>query len=371
MKHYRRLLNEGKSDLFSILPSEYNNKTHKETLAYALGAALYMPADKENWSNLILLSDVYASITTIILDLEDALEDNKIDCALENIKKELSIVQAEFEKNPNMDIPLVFIRVRDSHMMKDMDELLHFLKENSDNMILTGFVFPKFGDRDNRYCVERYMNELKRLNEKYISKDNPYHNYFYCMPVLESSNLVLHSTREKDFTQTVLPSLKGENNQYVLNVRLGGTDISGLFSLRRTVETTIYDLAVVRDALSFFLNHLLSAPENFVVSGVVWEYFYSQDSFLKEISMDKANGIYGKTVIHPSHVPVVNAFQVVTNEEYRDAKMILSNSSGVMKSSAGNKMNEVKPHSLWALSILRRSKVFGVLNPFSTVTELI
>ena len=87
------------------------------------------------------------------------------------------------------------------------------------------------------------------------------------------------------------------------------------------------------------------------------------DGLLREIVLDKANGLTGKTVIHPTHVGAVHALSVVTHEEYADATDILGRQSaggGVLASRYGNKMNEAKPHRAWAERILCRAAMFGV-----------
>ncbi|RLC13175.1 MAG: citrate lyase subunit beta, partial [Deltaproteobacteria bacterium] len=88
------------------------------------------------------------------------------------------------------------------------------------------------------------------------------------------------------------------------------------------------------------------------------------DGLIYEVLLDKANGLIGKTVIHPSHIIPVQSMYVVDHEEYTDACSILENNgkTGVMKSSFQNKMNETKPHMNWAKKILRRAKVYGVFN---------
>ena len=83
---------------------------------------------------------------------------------------------------------------------------------------------------------------------------------------------------------------------------------------------------------------------------------------IREALLDQANGLSGKTAIHPSHVAVVNALSVVSSEEYRDALDVVSAgpAAGVMPSESGNKMNEVRPHHTWARRTLLRARVFGV-----------
>ena len=88
---------------------------------------------------------------------------------------------------------------------------------------------------------------------------------------------------------------------------------------------------------------------SYVVAGPVWEYFSATermfkpqlrespfvaheeralrtkliaadlDGLIREVVLDRANGLTGKTVIHPVHVAAVHALSVVTAEEYADA----------------------------------------------------
>ncbi|GMA88387.1 hypothetical protein GCM10025868_36370 [Angustibacter aerolatus] len=87
------------------------------------------------------------------------------------------------------------------------------------------------------------------------------------------------------------------------------------------------------------------------------------DTLIREIALDKANGLCGKTVIHPSHVRAVHALSVVTHEEFSDASDVLGDdmvAGGVKASGYRNKMNESKPHRAWAERTMRRARVFGV-----------
>ncbi|MCZ7176261.1 HpcH/HpaI aldolase/citrate lyase family protein, partial [Salmonella enterica] len=75
----------------------------------------------------------------------------------------------------------------------------------------------------------------------------------------------------------------------------------------------------------------------------------ANDGLIREVLLDKLNGISGKTCIHPTHIVPVNSQYVISKEEYYDAKRILDSTNGqvgVFKSEKGNKMNEVKPHLL-------------------------
>ena len=89
--------------------------------------------------------------------------------------------------------------------------------------------------------------------------------------------------------------------------------------------------------------------------------------------MDRLNGLIGKTIIHPTHIDPVNAMYVVSHEDFVDAQGILlfDGQIGVQKSEYGNKMNEMKPHKMWAQRIIMRAEVFGVFNPQVTHLDLL
>jgi hypothetical protein len=157
---------------------------------------------------------------------------------------------------------------------------------------------------------------------------------------------------------------------------------------------TAYDVQIVASVIADVVNVLGRADgTGFTVTGPVWEYFRVQermfkpqlrrspflegeveelretliehdlDGLLREISLDRANGLLGKTCIHPSHVMPVHALSVVSHEEYSDAQDILRPErlgGGVLRSAYTNKMNEVKPHRAWAERTLQRAEVFGV-----------
>jgi hypothetical protein len=185
----------------------------------------------------------------------------------------------------------------------------------------------------------------------------------------------------------------------ILNIRVGGTDFSSLWGVRRGINYSIYDILTVRDCLSDILNFFSRTDDNYLVSGPVWEYFLADkqediddlikqnlhhslmnrvpiineavDGLLREVILDKANGFVGKTIIHPSHVRFVNAMQAVVEEEYNDAMQILSTSGGVIKSSTGNKMNEINPHKTWAIRIVNRAAAYGVVKTEEDILNLI
>lgn len=391
MKHYGHLTEEQLEDTFYIKPSDFNNKSPKPVLSRALGATMYMPASRKSIAD-ELLNQKHISLTSTVIDLEDALDSDNIEEGIENIFTQLLQLEEELEKAPEKrdTLPLLFIRVRNVGM------LATFLNKAEKLTLLTGFILPKFSSENGN----AYLEHIAVAN----SKLQGIHK-FYAMPVLEASNIIYKETRLSELMEIKRIVSNPNFQPIILNIRLGGTDFSGLYSIRRSIDTTIYDINVVADCLTDILNLFSRAEDDYVISGVVWEFFSQHnrilkpnlreapfiksggntgrlkrktlvdgalDGLIKETLLDRSNGIVGKTIIHPSHIRVVNALQVVNEEDYKDALMILENQGkGVMKSTNGNKMNEMSPHIHWATKLIEKSKVYGVLRNEKTYYDLL
>ena len=180
------------------------------------------------------------------------------------------------------------------------------------------------------------------------------------MPILETPEVIYKETRLEELLK--IKKVLDDYRDLVLNIRIGGTDFSGIYGLRRSAKVTIYDVIVINDCIGDIIN--MFKRDNYVVSAPVNEYFKDNlEVLIREINLDKVNGLLGKTAIHPKQVGIINSLMVVSKEEYLDAEAILiSESDGVIKSAYSNKMNEVKPHLKWAEEIKLLSKITGVLN---------
>lgn len=377
MIHYKHIPGEDRKEIFFKQPENFNRFTEKKLLSKALGATLYMPSIRGNIAKEII-DRKHISLTSIVIDLEDAISDNQVEEGEKNLIAQLKEIEKAVKDEiiSENDIPILFVRVRNPEHLKKL--LLH----GKDLSMLSGFVFPKF----NSVHADIYIETLVSANEKLGTK-------FYAMPILESNSLIYKENRMTELVH--IYNVLKKHSDIILNVRMGGTDFCGLYSIRRSMDTTIYDVVVVKDCITDILNMFNRAEDDFVVSGVVWEFFSNHnrilkpelrqtpfehkgntgkkermvilekaiDGLIKEVVLDKVNGIVGKTIIHPSHITYVNAFEAVNREEYEDALSIVESSNqGVLKSNSGNKMNEIKPHLNWALNVLDKAKIYGVLN---------
>lgn len=343
-------------DIFFKVPSSYGLSSSKEELSYAIGACLYMPATREN-----LLKDIFFSkktgANTVTLCLEDSVSSTQVLFAENNIINLFKSISLLLNDDSSFidNLPLIFIRVR------NVNQLQKLLRESSLSG-LCGFIFPKFDVTDG----EKYFSTLKGYN---ISNNR----ILYGMPILETPNIIHKETRIEELIK--VKHIIDSYNEYILNIRIGGTDFSGLYSLRRSKNFTVYDLSVVSDCVSDIIN--VFKRDNYIISGVVYEYYnevlnLNNNILIKETLLDKTNGLIGKTVIHPTQANIVNSLMVVSKEDYTDAINIINSSlDGVIRSDYSNKMNEIKPHEKWAKELLSKAKIMGVFQDGKSFAELL
>ncbi|RBO91537.1 HpcH/HpaI aldolase/citrate lyase family protein [Nocardia puris] len=379
LRHFRQLQGPDARSLFHRQPEAFGDSTDRELLAYGLGATLYAPATRPDLADTIRRR-AERGVCSMVIDLEDAVADHEVEFAKRQAVATLDELAAGEDPNP-----LLFVRVRDADAIGEIVEQLGIGAS-----ALTGFVFPKF---DSASC-HKYLAALEAASVRLRRQ-------VFGMPVLESAALVHRQTRDQELAH--IAAVLAEHRERVLAVRVGATDMCSTFGIRRDRDLTIYDVRVVADVIADIVNYLGRADgTGFVITGPVWEYFADHermfrpllrtapfeesdavpfrqylvsrdlDGLLREITLDRANGIQGKTVIHPSHVAAVHALSVVTHEEYADALDILQvDVGGVAASEYRNKMNEMRPHRSWARETLLRARVFGVANKGVSFVDLL
>ena len=361
-------------------PLDFNKYTAKSLLQYCLGATMYMPGKKDFAPK--ILSNAMPGLTSIVFCFEDACSEEDVPAAEANTLKMLETVSIALDEGTITydNVPLIFIRVRSFEQFKSFSERL----SPNHVKVLTGINFPKFNSTNG----DDYFRHLKFLNAKFGE-------ILYGIPIIEDTAVAFKETRLGELM--TIKAILNKYYKYVLQVRVGSTDFSSCFGVRRGVDYTIYDIMTVRECLSDILN-IFSRNNEYVISGPVWEYFRQSktmmfqevpkynihdgllkrepifnnevDGLLREVVLDKANGFVGRTVIHPTHVKYVNALMSVTKEEYDDACQVLNTQGGVIKSTKSNKMNEIKPHTIWAEKICMKAKAFGVIENDHSYIEL-
>lgn len=365
---------------FVKAPLEFNKHTERDTLQYCLGATLYMPGTKDIKEKVLQRK---LAVTSLVMCCEDAIKEEDLPLAEQNILDHLDFFADRIDagKLSLNDIPLIFVRVRNPEHFDRFAEMLTTRQAS----VLTGFNFPKFSSRNALHVLQTLVKTNNRLG-----------CVLYGMPILEGEEIAFRETRTQELL--LLRNILEPYKQRILNIRVGGTDMSSLFGVRRSITSTVYDIMPVRDALSDVLN-FFNRYNDYCVSAAVWEYFRAYrdddidevikrnfhnalikgqdivnpaiDGLLKEVLIDRTNGFVGKTIIHPTHAKFVNAMFTVGEEEYNDAMQILRTSGGVVKSEGGGKMNEIGPHRRWAEKIAKRADVYGVVKNEDSVLNLV
>ncbi|AZM77937.1 ATP/GTP-binding protein [Streptomyces sp. KPB2] len=382
MRHFGQIAPDVRKRLFHQEPCSFTADSPARVLSAALGATLYSPATRPNLADDILKQGA-RGLVSMVLCLEDSIDDADVPVGEANLVRQLT----DLAERSDIDVPLLFIRVRTPEQIPDLVRRL-----GPAVRLLSGFVLPKFTE-------ERGMPFLEALSAAEASSGHR----LFAMPVLESPDLLYRESR----VQTLEGIFRAVDKfrDRVLALRLGVTDFCSSYGLRRGPDMTAYDVQIVASVIADVVNMLARADgTGFTVTGPVWEYFrvqermfkpqlrqspflegqavelrqklieHSMDGLLREISLDRANGLLGKTCIHPSHVLPVHALSVVSHEEFSDAQDILRPErcgGGVMRSAYTNKMNEVKPHRAWAERTLLRAEVFGVANEDVGFVELL
>lgn len=379
MQHFGFLPPAEVNRLFDRAPHVFGRDSDPPTLAAALGATLYTPATRPDLAGSIA-KQARRGVVSMVVCLEDSVADHEVEAAEENLVQALRAHEED-----GHDGPLLFIRVRRPEQIENLAERLGRALP-----VVSGFVLPKFEADD---AGTAYLEATAAVSAAHGVR-------LLNMPVLETPGIA-HRESRGDVLLGIARLLR-EHRDQVLAVRIGATDLSGLYGLRRPPELSVYDVRVVSDIITGIVNTLARAAGGFIVTGPVWEYFSSGerltrprlrasifedhdaatlraellhrdlDGLLREGQLDKANGLWGKTVIHPSHVIPVHALQVVTHEEYADACDILAtDQGGVSASGHRNKMNESRPHQAWALATVDRARLFGVSRPDVNVVDIL
>jgi citrate lyase beta subunit len=381
MRHFSYLGSKKSSALFHSLPQKFTRESPAPLLAVALGATLYSPGTRTNLAGDVVKQAGRGS-TSIVLCLEDSIADGDVEQAEQNVVAALQKLSGRAESARSVALPLLFVRVRSPQQMLSIAD-----RAGVGLDLLSGFVVPKFDNRQG--YAERFLDALHTIHERHGQGGGDGRRRLRIMPILESDVMIHVETRHSALVD--VQSLLRENRDDILAVRIGATDFSSTFGLRRSRDLNIYDVKVVSAVIADIVNILGRRDDGFVITGPVWEHFANTERLLRpqlrltpfadsndeklrrrlltknfdglmhEIALDQANGLQGKTVIHPSHVAVVHSMSVVSHEEFLDAEAIAGNiGGGAAASPYGNKMNEMKPHQAWAERTLLRAAAFGV-----------
>jgi citrate lyase beta subunit len=380
MRHFDFLSAEATERLFYRAPQPFGRDDDRAAVGGALGATLYCPANRPQLARDIAVNTA-RGVLSFVICLEDAIADADLISAETH-----AIADLRRYAQSSTDRPLVFVRVR---RPEQVPMIVAGLAEYVD--VLAGFVFPKF-------TTESGVGYLEAID----AASTTVGRVLLAMPVLESPEILYAETRMHELF--AIKALLEKYRRSILAIRVGAVDFSACYGLRRARDLSVYDVGLLASVIGDIVNVFGRADDSgYAVTGPVWEYFSETerlfkpqlrespfiehaegelradivardlDGLIREIVLDKANGLTGKSVIHPRHVAAVHALLVVTREEYADATDIVATDAvgGAMASEYHNKMNESRPHSAWATRTIERARVFGVANESTSFVDLL
>ena len=375
MRHFSTLTSHELDALFAVPPTEFNGASDQRVISDALGAMLYTRGTHPGLAS-VLERQKQGGTTSVVVCLEDAIGPHEVALAHANLSSALR----ELSHRTQEATPLLFCRVR--HPL----EILKVCAEDTCRRIV-GFVIPKYSAQNG----PQWLAAVRQASDARGGQ-------VWAVPVLESAELA-DPLRRSQWLEQTRDSVYA-NRDVVLSIRIGAVDILGSLGLRRTRNLTSYDYGPLRDAISAIVGAFAGDREHGLsTSGCVWEHFSGTGrgplapgtprislpeseglaadplrarfgALVDELTLDRAHGLVGKSAIHPTQGPVINAWQAVTHEDYADATGVHER-EGAAPSPYGNKMNESLPHRLWAERTVRRAKVFGVLRRRRTHRDLV
>jgi citrate lyase beta subunit len=397
MRHFSFIKDDKASGLFHKTPASMTLDSDPRLLAVALGGTLYCPGSRPS-----IVRDVRKQAKrgcfSMVLCLEDSIADSDVPFSELNVANALRELAAgssgdNSDTDASDSLPLLFVRVRNPEQMLRVAELCGDALDQ-----LSGFVIPKYRN-DDGYAA-RFFDALHTIHDQRGQSGVDGKRRLRVMPILESPVMIHSETRTSALS--AIAEVTRAHRDDVLALRIGATDLSSAYGLRRSRDVSVYDVKLISAVIADIVNVFGRSEDDFVITGPVWEHYDTSerilrpqlrmtpfadakerglrerlmlkglDGLIREISLDQANGLTGKTVIHPTHVPVVHALSVVSHEEFLDAQSILAGEGGGAAASPyGNKMNEMKPHRAWATKTLLRAEAFGVSAESTTFVDLL
>ena len=184
---------------------------------------------------------------------------------------------------------LRFVRVRNPAILERVLSMSGVEK-------LDGFVFPKV----DRRTVDNYMG---------LVHGTPY----LTMPTLETKD-AFDPWRMAAFRDHLLE--QGFEKR-VLALRIGGNDLLSILGIRRPRDMTIY-----RTPIGHTIAQIVTVfkPYGFELTASVFEHIDRPEILQAEVKEDIAHGLCGKTAIHPSQIPLIEAgYRVAPSDLKRPA----------------------------------------------------
>lgn len=291
--------------------------------AHALGATLYMPATRLDILD-VVCGHKLPDLRSLVICLEDAVAIPDVEFALNNL---LQLLQQLKNQGGRQQGPMLFVRPRHT-------EMAQHLAQSELMQQVDGFVAPKL--------------TLASLTQWLAAVEG---TELYLMPTLETAEVFDPSAMSE--LRSALLELAAKR---ILALRIGGNDLLSVLGMRRNPLATLYE-----GPLAYLIGMLVGmmGSAGFCLTGPVCETLDNPSLLAREAAQDVAQGLVGKTAIHPNQIATIHAALQVSPEDYEAAQRILHAQAPAVFQFAGA-MCEPATHSAWAQRILSRAEYFGV-----------
>ena len=348
VRHLLTMDTGSRARLFATEPRPTSVRDGRRAFLAAVGPILYVPASRPGLASIVRRRRA-SGVNGVVVDLEDSVRDDQLDAAWRNAGALLEDLDAD----PVPDL-VVWIRVRQA------SGIGQFRERFGDPAALAGFVLPK--------CDPDGVDEAVALGPG--PGRGP-----WLMPVVETTPFVNAVTRADALRRLSRVLLR--QRDHVLAVRFGAVDLAGSYGLRLDGGRCVHDIPMIATALGDLVGVVSGEPVDLPVTGPVHEnYRLDHDGglgdFVRAVELDRAAGLWGKSVIHPRQAEVVHALGPVEHHDWEDARSVVGSPLGGVAASADRRrMNESKPHARWAERVLTRARACGVLIPGATHTDVL
>ncbi len=138
----------------------------KEILSYSIGGLLYMPAVRADIAE-VVCTKKYEGLSSVCICLEDSIADSSLAFAEKKLVEALSAISSSIsDKNTDfslMDLPLIFIQVRNGKHLKDIHSLLDYGVPVY-SQIICGYILPKFDTMN----MAGYLAAVDEINMGFV-----------------------------------------------------------------------------------------------------------------------------------------------------------------------------------------------------------
>ena len=320
MRHFDFLTGAERRRLFAHEPEPFDATSERTSVASALGATLYCPATRTDLAA-DLARQAADGVASMVVCLEDAIADADVTAAETASRRRNSGVRPQAEGR---------CRWCSSGCALPVRSCCSSIALGPTTEALTGFVLPKFTEDSGPEFLDAVVDASERRRPPVVRDAGRSRSHEMRCYLETRVDALLAMRRVVD-----------KYRDHVLAVRVGATDLSSAYGLRRSRDLTIYDVRVVADVIADIVNvfcradtrlcgersglgvlraqraDLQAAAASLAVRRARRHRAASAfiaddlDGLIREVALDQANGLLGKTVIHPSHVAAVHALSVV------------------------------------------------------------